>query len=49
MLTRYYIEALLVDPEAAHRVWEAWFAGENDDLTAEMAWKRMISISFAIQ
>ncbi len=34
MLTRFYIEALLVDPEAADQVWEAWDAGEIDDLTA---------------
>jgi hypothetical protein len=28
MLTRLYIEALLVDEEAADVIWEAWDAGE---------------------
>jgi hypothetical protein len=28
MLTRIYIEALLVDEEAADQVWEAWWGGE---------------------
>ena len=27
MLTEIYIEALLVDEEAADAVWEAWYAG----------------------
>ncbi len=27
MLTEIYIEALLVDPEAADQVWEAWNRG----------------------
>lgn len=31
MLTRLYIEALLVDKELADQVWEAWDKGEIDD------------------
>ena len=38
MLTQLYIEALLVDAELADRVWEAWDAGEVDDLTAWLLW-----------
>jgi len=39
MLTRLYIEALLVDPETADQVWQAWDAREIDDLTACVAWQ----------
>ncbi len=38
MLTRLYIEALLVDEELADQVWEALMAGEIDDLSAWTAW-----------
>ena len=38
MLTDIYIEALLVDEELADQVWEAWDAGEIDDLMASLAW-----------
>ena len=38
MLTEIYIEALLVDEELADQVWEAWDAGEIDDVTAWLAW-----------
>ena len=38
MLTRLYIEALLVDEGLADQVWEAWDAGEIDDLAACVAW-----------
>ncbi len=38
MLTEIYIEALLVDEELADQVWEAWFAGEIDELIACIAW-----------
>ncbi len=31
MLTRLYIEALLVDEELADQVWRAWDAGEVSD------------------
>ncbi len=30
MLTKIYIEALLVDEELADQVWKAWDAGEAD-------------------
>ena len=43
MLTEIYIEALLVDEELADRVWEAWDAGEIDDLTAWVAWSLLAS------
>ena len=38
MLTRLYIEALLVDEELADQVWEAWDKGEIDEKLAELAW-----------
>ncbi len=38
MLTRVYIEALLVDEELADQVWEAWDAGKIDDVTAWYLW-----------
>jgi len=38
MLTRLYIEALLVDEELADQVWEAWDAGEIDAAAAHIAW-----------
>ena len=38
MLTRLYIEALLVDEELADQVWEAWNKGEIDDQCAVIAW-----------
>jgi len=34
MLTEAYIEALLVDEKLADHVWEAWDAGEINDLEA---------------
>ena len=41
MLTEIYIEALLVDKELADQVWEAWDAGEIDDLMAWLAWQQI--------
>ncbi len=38
MHTEIYIEVLLVDGNMADQVWEAWDAGEIDDLTACTAW-----------
>ncbi len=35
MLTKLYIEALLIDEELADQVWDA---GETDDETAYIAW-----------
>ena len=37
MLTENYIEALLVDEGLAEQVWEAWDAGEMNDLSAILA------------
>ncbi len=38
MLTQIYIEALLVDEKLADQVWEAWDAGNIDDLSECVAW-----------
>ncbi|VUX54940.1 protein of unknown function [uncultured Woeseiaceae bacterium] len=38
MLTELYVEALLVDEDAADQVWEAWDTGEIDDQVAWLAW-----------
>ena len=38
MLTRLYIEALLVDEELADLVWEVWDSGVIDDELAALAW-----------
>ena len=38
MLTRLYIEALLVDEELVDQVWAALMAGEIDEATAFLAW-----------
>ena len=38
MLTEIYIEALLVDEQAADQVWAVWNAGETDDEAACIAW-----------
>ena len=38
MLTKIYTEALLVDEEAADRVWESWWFGELDHSAATWAW-----------
>ncbi len=38
MLTKIYIEALLVDEELADQVWKAWDKGEADNETACIAW-----------
>ncbi len=43
MITEIYIEALLVDEELADQVWEAWDAGEIDDLGACIAWLRVVT------
>ena len=41
MLTIICIEALLVDEESADQVWEAWDAGEIDEITTYLAWWRV--------
>ena len=38
MFTETYIEALLVDEEAADQVWELWNAGLFFDALAGLAW-----------
>ncbi len=38
MLTRSYIEALLVDEELADMVWKAWNGGVTTDYLAALAW-----------
>ena len=38
MLTRIYIEALLVDEEAADQVWESWNAKSLNNGAACIAW-----------
>ena len=38
MLTRLYIEALLVDKDLADEVWEMWEAGLILDELADYAW-----------
>ncbi len=38
MLTRLYIEALLVDEDLADQVWGAWDTAEIDDQCAAIAW-----------
>ena len=38
MLTRIYIEALLVDEELADQIWEAWDAQILNDGAACIAW-----------
>ncbi|VUX54960.1 protein of unknown function [uncultured Woeseiaceae bacterium] len=42
MLTRIYIEALLVDEELADQVWEAWDASTLNDVAAYLAWMIII-------
>ena len=39
MLTRLYIEALLIDEELADQVWEAWNNGEIDEALAYLLWQ----------
>ncbi len=46
MLTRLYIEALLVDEDLADQVWEAWDAGETDDQVAWLAWWLIAGVRF---
>ena len=43
MLTEIYIEALLVDEEAADHVWEAWNTGEISDAVPAWAWLQVVT------
>ena len=45
MLTRFYIEALLVDEELADQVWEAWDAGEISEFVATCAWWAIVIVA----
>ena len=38
MLTRIYVEALLVDADLADQVWELWYARLVSDDLAAVAW-----------
>ena len=44
MLARLYIDALLIDEEAADAVWEAWDRGELTTYDARWAWLRIASL-----
>ena len=41
MLTKIYIEALLVDEELADQIWKTWDVGEIDDSTVALIWWRI--------
>ena len=45
MLTRLYIEALLVDEKLADQVWEAWYSVEIDDYFAAWAWWAIVIVA----
>ncbi len=49
MLTRIFIEALLVDEELADQVWEAWDAGLIPDEVAAWAWWRIVDMVIAVK
>lgn len=38
MFTRLYVDALLVNPELADQVWDAWDTGIITDEKAALAW-----------
>ncbi len=46
MLTKIYIEALLVDEELADQVWEAWDAQILNDSAACIAWMLIAGLVF---
>jgi len=41
LLTKIYIEALLVDEELADQAWKAWDSRMIDDVTAWLWWLRI--------
>ena len=47
MLTKIYIEALLVDEELADQVWGAWDKGKIDDSVAFIAW-RLLALTVSV-
>ncbi len=38
MLAESYIEALLVDEDAADQIWRSWDKGEIDDMCVFISW-----------
>ena len=44
MLAETYIEALLIDEEAADQVWEVWNCGEINNRAASMAWSLIAGV-----
>ena len=44
MLTRHYIEELLVDEELGDLVWEAWNVGLIPDDLAAIAWWLVLTV-----
>ncbi len=48
MLTAIYIDALLVDEDAADQVWEDWDAGKIDDQVAWLTWWLITSSNLKI-
>ena len=49
MFEEIYIEALLVDEDAADQVWEAWDKGEIEEMTAFLAWWTIAASIYTIQ
>lgn len=47
MLTRLYVEALLVDEELADKVWVVWDKGEISDFVAACAWWAIVEVRSA--
>ena len=45
MLTRAYVEALLVDKQTADRVWELWNGGLITDRLAKALWLALLGNS----
>ena len=43
MLTKLYIEALLVNEEPADQVWEMWDLGAIDDQLVLIAWMLIVT------
>lgn len=46
MLSRLYVEALLVDTELADKVWELWNAGVITDELAALAWRVLLLCAY---
>ena len=46
MLTKIYIEALLVDERLADQVWEVWDSGLASYEVAFLAWMLIAGVSF---